>query len=656
MDIFYNKLKKDKELQDDFSAAITNGFLPDFFAVQGLDPRLSEVSQLLEKLQNEDHDLFVSIMNIEEDDYDITIPDEDLEEMQSMFYESQNSGSKPTELLINYNEIFKDSRLILFRGEVIQQVLSCLIGKYKPNALLIGASGIGKTRIVENIAKMLAEDFPTIPPQLKGCTIWELPLSALISGSGVVGDVEKKTRQIIDFASDSNNKAILFIDEMHILVSGDKQYNIIGQILKPALARGNIRVIGATTLQEANDFCRDPALNRRFARIIVDELSKEQTKIMLMDMRDELSEHYGGKIVLSRKVIEETIEAADRYRISGSHRPDNAITLLDKAIADVFVAKLGTDAPIRLTPDHVKKTAIKLTTGNANAGKVDINALRMRLAEIKGQDDVIDKIVDCIKRDSLHIYPRTKPLTFLFAGSSGTGKSETAMLIAKELTGSAPITLNMTEFVEKSSISRIVGVHAGYTGSDSRAELPFDILESNPRKVILLDEYEKCCPAVKRLFMSIFECGKLQLANNKVLDFTQAIIIATTNAGGKAVRVSYIGFNAAETESVPTVKELSGSFDIEILNRFSRVLHFHPISEQVYRDIIRDKYKREAAEIKHRIGKTGDKLPDMLPDDAVDKIVSENYNPEFGARHASESVRAYIENILVNEQINLKKE
>ncbi len=272
----------------------------------------------------------------------------------------------------------------------------------------------------------------------------------------------------------------------------------------------------------------------------------------------------------------------------------------------------------------------------------------MRLSAIKGQDDVIDRIVDCIKRDSLHIYPRTKPLSFLLAGCSGTGKSETAMIIAKELTGSAPITLNMTEFSERSSLSRIVGVHNGYVGCDSNAELPFDIIESNPCKVILLDEYEKCCPAVKRLFMRILDSGQLQLANNKVLDFSQAIIIATTNAGSSAVRVSYIGFHSNENESVPTVKELSGSFDIEILNRFSRVLHFHPISERVYRDIIRDKYEREAAAIKQRIGKKGDSLPDTLPYDVLNDLVNSSYNSAFGARPALGIVRDYIENILID--------
>ena len=588
-----------------------------------------------------------SIISIDEENADFEISDEDMEDMFAPYYETTNAVSSPTDFLINYNERFKDSHLILFRNEVIQQVFSCLIGKYKSNALLIGAAGVGKTRIVENIAKMLADDFPLLPPQLKGCTIWELPLSALISGSGVVGDVEKKTKQVIDFASDSRNKVILFIDEMHMLMCGDKQYNIASQILKSALARGSIRVMGATTLQEANDLMRDPAFNRRFNRIVVDEFTKEQTIYLLKDMRSELIEHYDGRIILGRKVIEETVEIADRYRLSGSHRPDNAITLLDRAMAEIFVSECYSKRnQIHLTPKHIKNTALKLTTGNTFSDKTDIISLKSKLSVIKGQDDVLENIIDCIKRDGLEIFPHTKPLTLLFAGGSGTGKSETAKIIAMELTGSPPITFNMTEFAEKSSLSRIVGVHAGYTGSDSNAELPFDILESNPRQVILLDEFEKCNTVVKRLFMSVFDSGKLQLANNKTVDFSQTIIIATTNAGCNSA--TSIGFTSEYGSLSNSVKDLSVDFDIALLNRFTRILHFHCISENLFRKIIRDKYSREVSEIKqHR--KTGDKLPDTLPDDAVEMLVSKSYNPAFGARPASGIVREYIENILVND-------
>lgn len=500
---------------------------------------------------------------------------------------------------------------------------------------------------------MLAENIPLIPPQLRGYTIWELPLSALISGSNFVGDVEKKTNQVLRFATDKNNKAILYIDEIHILLSGDRSYGTIAQMLKPALARGNIRVIGATTLQEANNFLKDPAFNRRFNRIVVDELSKEQTKIIINEMNAEFTEHYNGMITLGRKAIETAIDAADEYKIAGSHRPDNVITLIDRTMADVFVSRFGyIKNPIRISPADIKRTALKLTTGNNHKDRVDIYTLYEKLSVIKGQEDVIDCIIDCIRRDNLELFPRSKPLTLLFAGPSGVGKTKSTRILSQELTGSQPIILNMTEFTHESSINRIIGSPVGYVGSDSKAELPFDILESNKYQLILLDEFEKCHKTVQRLFMSVFDNGVLQLANGKSVDFSKTIIIATTNAGSAVIN-NAIGFNTDDTYA-PSVVDLSHSFDIELLNRFTKILYFCPISESLYRDILRERYAREITEI-NRQGKANSSLPDTIPDDVLDKLVNDSYNSAFGARPASRVIRAYIENLLINEQNDLTK-
>lgn len=648
IDIFYSKLKKDDALREEFISALANGSLLDFFISLGYNFRLSDLSKLFDMLQERDESLFEDISVELEEDPAVDIPPEVLDDMVSPF---QEDFVPPPEFLVNYNAKFKGSQPILFRNEIILQTLSCLILKNKANVLLIGPAGVGKTKIAEEIACMLAENIPLIPPQLRGYTIWELPLSALISGSNFVGDVEKKTNQVLRFATDKNNKAILYIDEIHILLSGDRSYGTIAQMLKPALARGNIRVIGATTLQEANNFLKDPAFNRRFNRIIVDELTKEQTKIILTEMNAELTDHYNGMITLGRKAIDAAIEAADEYKIAGSHRPDNVITLIDRTMADVFVSRFGyIKNPIRITPADIKRTALKLTTGNNHKDRVDIDSLYEKLSVIKGQEDVIDCIIDCIQRDNLELFPRKKPLTLLFAGSSGVGKTKTARILSLELTGSQPIILNMTEFTHESSINRIIGSPVGYVGSDSKAELPFDILESNKYQLILLDEFEKCHKTVQRLFMNVFEDGCLQLANGKMIDFSKAIIIATTNAGSATIN-NTIGFTTDET-SFPSVIDLSGSFDIELLNRFTKILYFKPISEHLYREILRERYAREITEIK-RQGKANSSLPDTIPDDVLDKLVNDSYNPAFGARPASKIVRAYIENLLIDERKNI---
>ena len=651
MDKFFEELMQDEELKDEFIDSFTKGTLLTFFSSRGIDPKLSEFSELLEKIKEYDKNYLTDIVHSAEEDPSLDIPTEAWNDMAMLF--EGDDEIYPPDYLINYNKKFRRSRPILFRDEIVRQTLSCLICKFKPNVLLIGPAGVGKTRIAEDIARMLAKNDKMIPQQLKGFTVWELPLSALAAGSSLVGEVESKTRAMIDFATSRSNKVILFIDEVHLLVSGEKPYYTISQILKPALARGSLRVIGATTSQEVIDFDTDPAFKRRFNKIIVDELTKEQTQKILCSLRMALYKHYNSRISLTNNVMTEAVVAADEYRISGSHRPDNAITLLDRSIADAVISTPDeTNDPIVITPEHITHTAVKLSTGKIFRINYDKDSLRKKLEVIKGQDDVLDTIIDIIMRDSLDLFPRTKPLTFLLAGSSGTGKTETARIIAQELTGCPPIILNMTEFAERSSLSRIIGVHAGYAGCDSRAELPFDIIESNPRQVILLDEFEKCHRVVKRLFMGVFDNGYIQLANNKIIDFSRAIIIATTNAGCDAVH-DKIGFNNDDSTE-PSIKDLSSGFDAALLNRFSKILYYHPISEQLYRDILRDKYVRMVREIKQN-RKIGKMLPDALPDDVVDRITAESYIPLFGARPIERLLKQHVENTILNTLNNNTK-
>lgn len=649
IDLFYKDLINNKELLEQFATALIDGTIIDFFTSQGMDPKISELSNLLDRLQKDESEIYNRILTDVDDEPLLDIPSEVLDDMANPFSDT-GINTSPPEILINYNEKYKDSTPILYRGEIIRQIISCLILQYKSNVLLVGAAGVGKTKIVEDIANQLSQDFPLLPPQLKGYTIYELPLSGLIAGSSLVGDVEKKTKQVIDFASNTANKAILFIDEIHVLTGNERSYGIVAQSLKPALARGIIKVIGATTSQEANDLLKDPALNRRFNKIVVDELTKEQTKSALMEMRNEFSEHYDGKIYLSRNAISEAIDAADAYKIAGSHRPDNVITLIDRAMADVYVSNCGNiKNPIRLSPKHIKQTALKLSVGKMIDTNVDIDALRSALSVIKGQDSVIDHIIKIIKRNSTDIFEHTKPLSLLFFGGPGIGKTETAIIISKAITGEPPIILNMTEFIERSSISRIIGVHAGYLGCDAKTELPFDIIQSNPRQVVLLNDLDRANIMVQRLFLSVLENGTLQLANNRMIDFTKAIIIATANSGSNVVKSASIGFtanNEMETETI-SLRGLSRYFGNGLLNRFDKIIHFKHISEETFAEIIRDKYECEVKKLKH-LRKANDDLPDTLPDDVVDRFVQDNYDPALGARPVARIVREYIEDILID--------
>ena len=574
---------------------------------------------------------------------------------------SNNQKDQETlDLVINYNEKFKMAGTTLFRDELVQQTLAVLIGKNKPNALLIGSAGVGKTKIVEDIAFRIATNDPLIPDKLKEYTIYELPLANLVAGSSLVGQLEEKVKLIIDFMTNPKNRAILFIDEIHQLVTGDKQvYDKIAQILKPALARGEMKVIGATTLQEAGNLMDDPAFNRRFTRVIVDELTREQTIMILQNAKAGFFAHYNNKISMSDDILETTAILADQYKSAGSHRPDNALTLLDRAIGDAIVArkvleKNAANDPVLLqaiqsvpiipiTDKQIKSTAIRLMTGNNKKENLNIDSLTEKLSSIQGQDNIIEELIDILKRNDLDLFPKTTPTTLLFAGTSGVGKTEVTKIIADELTGIKPITLNMTEYNSAASINRIIGAPAGYVGSDSNAELPFDCLESNPYQVILLDEFEKGHKSVQRLFMSAFDEGYIRTNKGKFVDFSKSIIIATTNAAHKDMQ-NTCGFSTG-TQSTKametTIKELSEWFDTELLNRFQAIFTFNELDENTYRNIIINKYHTEVQRIradKHRIS-----LLDDIPDDDLDKMVKDTYVPAFGARPAGKAVREYIE-------------
>ena len=571
-----------------------------------------------------------------------------------------------SEIFINYNEKFKGGANCLFRDEVEQQIISVLIGKKKPNALLVGSAGVGKTNIVEHLAYLIANKSTIIPQQLLNMTIYELPLSSVIAGTGIRGQLEEKIQKIIEFAEDPKNKAILFIDELHLLLSGSEEYGKIAQLLKPALARGAIKVIGATTLQESQNLLNDPAFSRRFSRLIVDELSREQTIEILKSIQGDLFQHYNNFVCVDEETLNTVAIIADEYHTAGSHRPDNAITLLDRAMADalvqfnIFCESMKNDPNyniiksqpnITLTENQIEKTAMRLMTGNNKKNKLDKQELANELSRIQGQNKALDVITDALTRYDLSLYPKKQPLTFMFAGTSGVGKTEIAKIIAKVLTGVKPIILNMTEYHSSASINRIIGSPAGYVGSDSNQELPFDCLESNPYQVILLDEFEKGNKSVQRLFMSAFEEGFIKTNRGKEIDFSKAIFILTTNAAHKSISKP-LGFAPASTEE-PTEKEaaesLKNDFDTELINRIKHIVEFNEIPKDIYKQILADTYKRDIARIKK--DKRHINMPDELDDATLDKLTEETYIPEFGARPTQKCIQKYIEDEIIAQQL-----
>ena len=578
-------------------------------------------------------------------------------------------GSDINDMLINYNETYKSATPALFRDEIVTQTMSIISSSRKPNALLVGPAGVGKTAIVEEIARRIANKEASVPPQLANTTIYELPIATLVAGAGVVGDLENRITEIIKFAQDANNDALLFIDEIHLIAdSNNTTYAKIAQILKPAMARGYIRVIAATTMGEAKKLDDDPAFKRRFSSVIVDELTREQTREILDIVLPGMLTHYQNKVTVAPDVLDEIVMTADRLMSTG-HRPDTAITLLDRALSHSVISHhaaiqealasgnttsaqmLQQITHIPLTAKRLNTIAMLLVTGQSQPPHLDVTALQTELSRLRGQEEVLPRIVDALRRRELNIFPSTRPTSWLFAGASGVGKSETATIISSMVTGQKPIILNMAEYHDSASINRIIGSPTGYVGSDSAKERPFDTLASNPYRVIVLDEFEKADMSVQRLFLSALDTGEIQMANGPAVDLSRCIVIATTNAGRQKLSGSQMGFgdHKHSVSKQSLTKELQKSFDAELLGRFDDLIAFMPLGADDYAQILRDEYDRQ---VKRICTARPDLSFDAIDDDTIARLVDETWLVDQGARPAIRAIRALIEDMLLAQAAN----
>ena len=458
--------------------------------------------------------------------------------------QAQDDAAGLKAMLIDYNKKFISAAPAKYRDKEVFQVISQLMMAQKSCSLLVGAPGVGKTKIAEEVARLIAVQSP-YASALQGYTVYELPLTNLMAGTQYRGQLEERVQQLVAWLE--KEKVVLFIDEIHQLMSGHSGYEGVAQALKPAMARGSIKMIGATTLQESKTLLEDPAFNRRFNRVQVCELSIEQTRDIIETVYlPKMSAHYNCGF--SNGIAQKIVDAAERSKTITCHRPDNAITLLDQVCAGTVLQRnyniatcqdpnvkqhMMAAAPI-VNANHVENWGKDQTF--AMPGDFDPAKTKIML-----RDDVIDglykTLADYVRFDA--IFPAGKPFRVNVKGQPQSGRTTLVTECAK-LVDEAPVYLDLADYSDAPSLNRIIGSPLGYVGSDSKQEMPFDIIESSPRKFIILDNLDKCHVIVKDFFESAMGTGLIKYADNRMIDISKCVVICTEELKGRARKIGFV--------------------------------------------------------------------------------------------------------------------
>src|SRR3982075_3947713 len=630
---------------------------------------------------------------------------------------AQGEGKKSSKLLDqfgrNLTKLAAEGKLdpVVGRETEIERIMQILSRRTKNNPVLVGEPGVGKTAVLEGLAQRITN--ADVPELLKGKQIYTLDLAALVAGSKYRGEFEERLKKVMKEITQRGD-IILFIDELHNLVGAGAAEGAIdaASILKPALARGELQTIGATTLDEYRKYLeRDSALERRFQQIRVDEPSTEETVQILKGLRDRYEQHH--KVEIGEEALDAAAELADRY-ISDRFLPDKAIDLIDEAASRMRIKSMTSPPVYRELEEEIDRTrrdkegAIEAqefekaanlrhkerrltqkkreladqweageSSDRPSIGEEEIadivsmwtgipvfkltgaeTAKLMRMEEelhkrVIGQHPAIEDVPKAIRRSRAGLKDPKRPTgSFIFLGPSGVGKTELARTLAEFLFGDEDtmIRIDMSEYMEKHMVSRLVGSPPGYIGYDEGGQLT-EAVRRKPYSVLLLDEIEKAHPDVFNILLQILEDGRLTDAQGRTVDFRHCIVIMTSNIGASEIaRNTPLGFAVSDDETGIThadmknriMGELKKVFRPEFLNRIDEVIVFHKLSKEQIKEIVELLLRR----IREAMGER--ELQLELSDEAKDLLVDKGWDPAMGARPLRRAIQRYIEDPLAD--------
>jgi len=543
---------------------------------------------------------------------------------------NKKSGELLKEFTRNLNEeaLAKKIDPLIGRHEEVSDLVHVLARRKKNNCVIVGEPGTGKTAIAEGLAKRIVDG--DVPKPLLNKVIYSLNVSDLLAGTRYRGDFEERVKQLLK-GLERTPEAILFIDEIHMIMGAGStgQGSVdVANILKPVLGAGKLLTIGATTPDEfANSFEKDKALMRRFARLDIEPTDVESTKQIVKGLKPYYEDFHG--VSYTDDLLDKVVDLCDRY-IKNKYFPDKALDVVDATGAAV---KLREDKAVE-TQDVIQ-TVAKISKVGADVIDVEktesFRSLDYRIKQtVFGQDDAVDRIVDAILVSKAGLREGNKPIgNFLFVGPTGTGKTETARALAKEL-DSKLIKFDMSEYQEKHSVSKLIGAPPGYVGHAEgkmgQGQLLVEV-EDNPNCVLLLDEIEKAAPEVLQVLLQVMDDGNLTGSTGKKVDFTNVVLLMTSNLGARDSETLKIGFgDQAKTKEIE--KAVEKFFTPEFRNRLDAVVKFNKLNEDLMLMIV-DRLIKETNELLNT-NETGIKV--LVSDIAKKQLSLDGYAPSMGAR------------------------